>query len=83
MTCRVNGIVWGALCLLTLAGFVLGGIESGGRVVGILLLAVTKAVLVGFGFMELHSAHPAWKWAFVTLVAIVTGVLIVVGTWKN
>ncbi|WP_375476575.1 cytochrome C oxidase subunit IV family protein [uncultured Jatrophihabitans sp.] len=64
----VYALLVGLTCVAWLAGGVEAGLGSGGgrRVigVGILLIAVGKARLVGRHFMEIQTA-PAWlRWAF-------------------
>jgi Prokaryotic Cytochrome C oxidase subunit IV len=71
-----NTIVWIALAVLSLASFSLGarnGAFHGAH--WILLLALGKALLVGFRFMELRTAHPAWRCGFVGLLGILTALL--------
>ncbi len=64
------------LTTLTVASFSLGVGNGGGHGASwILLLALGKALLLGFRFMELHAAHVAWKWAFVGALGILIGAL--------
>lgn len=39
-----------------------------GATIAIVVIALIKCGLVGFRFMELRKAHPAWKTVFVTLI---------------
>ena len=67
---------WLTLVALTVASFAVSE-TSGSRaaVAAILLVAGGKALLVGFEFMELRSAHAVWKVAFASLVTLIVGVL--------
>lgn len=73
---RTSTLIWIALVALTLTSFALSeGSSARGAAVPILIVAGVKASLVGFGFMELRSAHPAWKAAFASLVTLIVIVL--------
>ncbi len=72
-----NTTAWIALTLLSLASFSLAARNGGFHGAHwILLLALAKALLVGFRFMELRTAHPAWKCAFVGMLLVLTALLL-------
>lgn len=77
-----NAKVWLALTVLTLASFSLGLGHTGDHgALWILLLALGKALLLGFRYMELHAAHLAWKCGFVGALSILIGLLLGVASW--
>lgn len=77
-----NAKVWLALTVLTLASFSLGLGNTGDHgAFWILLLALGKALLLGFRFMELHVAHVAWKCAFIGALSTLVGLLLGVASW--
>ena len=61
---RANGLIWILLLTVSAVGFRARGIEGG----TILLAASVKSLLVGWQFMELRSAHLAWRLGFGLLV---------------
>lgn len=68
---RANTIVWLALVGLTLGGFLLGAAASRAHA-GFLILTLAggKGLLLGWRFMEVRVAHPAWKAAFAGAVVV-------------
>jgi len=64
-TDRTDLLTWIALVGLTLTGFALSDKASGhAAMVAISTVAILKAMCVGFQFMRLRDAHPAWRVAF-------------------
>ncbi|MBL9140109.1 MAG: cytochrome C oxidase subunit IV family protein [Verrucomicrobiales bacterium] len=77
MSLSHNAKVWLVLSVFTIGSFSLGVRDSGIHgTFWILLLALGKALFLGFRFMELQAAHPAWKCAFVGTLGILTGFLL-------
>lgn len=76
-TARSTTVTWLCLVALTCASFALSH-EVGRRaaVLPILLAALVKASLVAFQFMDLRSAHVAWKVAFGALLGLIVVVLV-------
>ena len=66
---KANGICWVFLILLTLAGVMISNVDQSSKT-GVLIMsaALIKSTLVGWRFMELHSAHALWKVGFVAMV---------------
>ena len=76
MNARANGLVWLVLVLLTFVSFQIAPrFGSGHEAAWILPVAGGKGLLVGDRFMELHGAHPAWRFAFSALLVALTGLL--------
>ena len=84
MTLDCNAKVWLGLVFLTFASFALGvrGRADHGMA-WILFLALLKALILGFLFMELHKAHLAWRLVFVGKVALVILALVVAAVWDE
>lgn len=73
---KTNTLCWLFLILLTITGVVVSDAVHGPRAAGIILLAaLAKTVLVGWRFMELHSAHRIWRTGFVLLITTLLGLL--------
>lgn len=71
---KTNTIVWMILVLLTVTGVIVSDAVHGPGAAGtILVAALGKTILVGWRFMELHTAHLLWKSAFLLLMAGLLG----------
>lgn len=76
MKVHANRWVWMILVVLTLVSFQLAPrFGSGHEGAWLFPLAGGKGLLVGYRFMELRGAHPAWRLAFVSLLVALTGLL--------
>lgn len=64
---RTNTITWLALLTLSALSF-----SVAGRSLPVLVLTAAglKSALLGWHFMELHTAAPLWKAAFLTLLTL-------------
>lgn len=74
---RTNAFVWAALVGLTLFSFAVGE-HLGGRGLpyAILAVAAAKGVLLAWRFMELRTAHAAWRATFVGAWLLLVGGLL-------
>ena len=73
---KTNTWIWIALVLLSASSFWLSGTPQGATVaITILGAAGVKATLVGWQFMELRSAHLAWKLGFPLLLVGTLGLI--------
>jgi len=73
---KTNTVCWLFLILLTITGVVASDAVHGPGAAGIILVAALgKTILVGWRFMELHTAHPLWKGAFLLLMSGLMGLL--------
>ena len=71
---KTNSWIWIALILLSASSFSVSGKGTMATVI-ILGAAGVKAGLVGWRFMELRTAHVAWKLAFPILLFGTVGLL--------
>lgn len=55
---------------LLLLGLTALAFPADGRLLLVMSLAVAKFLIVGFGFMDLRHAHPAWKVGFTTFALL-------------
>lgn len=80
---RTHAVVWTALMLLTLVAFGAGESVLGGvAFTALLLVAAVKSLLVGWHYMELRSAHPAWRLVFsLYLAGFLALFLVLSGGW--
>jgi hypothetical protein len=76
---KANTWSWAVLLLLTAVSF---SASDHVRSAAALILGVAgvKAALVGWQYMELHSAHPMWKAALGVILAGILGVVGVIIT---
>lgn len=73
---KSNTWIWIALMLLSASSFSVSGTARGITAALIILGAAgVKAGLVGWQFMELRSAHLAWKLAFPILLVGTLGLI--------
>lgn len=71
-----NCITWLCLMSFTLAGWSISATEQRTNAPWIILMvALVKAIMVGWRFMEIHAAHMLWKFSFFTLSITIIGVL--------
>lgn len=69
---RAHAFIWGALLLLTLTSFLTGhSLPAQGAATVILALAGLKCAALGWQFMELRTAHWAWRTALFALLAAI------------
>lgn len=74
-----NLLVWGALMLLSGAGYLVFRQPGGLVFVGLLsALAFLKVMLVANFFMELKNAHPAWRWLLAGVLAVVLALVVAI-----
>lgn len=77
---RANHCVLGLLVVLTLGLFAAGGEAGlGSATLWVLPVAGLKAVLVGWQFMDLRTAHGAWKLGALLMWVVVFGTLLILG----
>ncbi len=71
---KANLITWLALISLTVTGYFFSDSTLSGRTLALLILLLygIKFLSIGFQFMELKKAHPAWK----TLLPVIVFVFI-------
>ena len=75
---KTNALCWLTLILLTITGVMISEGESGlNSTLIILSAALIKSGLVGWRFMELHTAHVIWKTAFLFMMSGLFGLLYV------
>jgi hypothetical protein len=73
---KPNTLCWILLLGLTVAASTLSRTTAGhGPMVVVLGLALVKAALVGWQFMDLRTAHIVWKSAFLLLLTGMVGVI--------
>ncbi len=73
---KTNTLCWLLLILLTITGVIVSDTARGPGAAGIILVtALAKTFLVGWRFMELHTAHPLWKGSFLLLILGLLGLL--------
>lgn len=73
---NTNTLCWLLLILLTLTGVSVSGTDHGSSATAIILsAALVKSGLVGWRFMELHTAHAVWKAGFLVLITGLVGLL--------
>lgn len=69
---RAHALTWGALLLLTLTSFLTGHSLPARHAAAVILgLAGLKGAALGWQFMELRTAHWAWRLALFTLLAAI------------
>ena len=64
---KANTVTWFALVALSALSFSVGGRSLPALV---LTAAGLKSALLGWRFMELHTAAPVWKAAFLSLLVV-------------
>ena len=73
---NTNTWIWAALLLLSASSFSVSGTTQGAVATATILGAAgVKAALVGWQFMELRSAHLAWKLALPVLLVGTLGLI--------
>jgi hypothetical protein len=73
---RINTVCWLLLILLTITGVTVSGTDHGSNAAAIILMAaLIKSGLVGWRFMELHTAHGLWKAGFLMLITGLVGLI--------
>lgn len=71
---KSNTDCWIFLILLTLVGVMISDVDQSSKT-GVLIMsaALIKSALVGWRFMELHSAHRLWRTGF---LAVIGGIVV-------
>jgi lipopolysaccharide export LptBFGC system permease protein LptF len=76
---KANLITWLVLISLTVTGYFFSGSTRSGSALALLILTLfgIKFLSIGYQFMELKKAHPAWKtllpviiFVFITFITI-------------
>ena len=77
---KTNTVCWIFLILLTLAGVMISDVDQSAKAGALIMsAALIKSTLVGWRFMELHSAHALWRASFVAMVGGIVGLLYCLG----